>query len=209
MFKISVIYTVIAFTVMIALYLYIDNYHKDRKGLAAIFANSIFQINRRLQVYMQRQRFSKSEKEWRPSAICISKNSFKYDNAFRLINWISYKYGFGTYLHHIDGYYSKETYEQSKLELEKILKNIETENSVYLDTIISPSGTSAVAQAIQIPGIAGMENNMVIFDYDKEDPKELSEIIPNIRLVNAGDFDICILAASRKPFIIKTEYISG
>lgn len=203
MFKISVIYTVIAFTVMIALYLYIDNYHKDRKGLAAIFANSIFQINRRLQVYMQRQRFSKSEKEWRPSAICISKNSFKYDNAFRLINWISYKYGFGTYLHHIDGYYSKETYEQSKLELEKILKNIETENSVYLDTIISPSGTSAVAQAIQIPGIAGMENNMVIFDYDKEDPKELSEIIPNIRLVNAGDFDICILAASRKPFYYK------
>ena len=97
MFKISVIYTVIAFTVMIALYLYIDNYHKDRKGLAAIFANSIFQINRRLQVYMQRQRFSKSEKEWRPSAICISKNSFKYDNAFRLINWISYKYGFGIF----------------------------------------------------------------------------------------------------------------
>ncbi len=203
MFKISVVYTIVAFAVMTALYLYIDNYHKNRKGLTAIFANSIFQVNRRLQVYMQHQRFSKSEKEWRPSAICISKNSFEYDNAFRLLNWISFKYGFGTYLHHISGYYSKETHAQSKYELEKILKNIETENSVYVDTIISPSNTSAVAQAIQIPGIAGMENNMVIFDYDKENPSELQNIISNISLVNAGNFDICILAASRKPFYFK------
>lgn len=203
MFQISMLYTIVALIVMTVLYLYIDNSHKNRKGLAAIFANSIFQINRRLQVYMQHQRFSKTEKEWRPSAICISKNSFQYDSAFRLLNWISYKYGFGTYLHHINDYYSKNTHEKSKIELEKILKNIETENSVYVDTIISPSNTSAVAQAIQIPGIAGMENNMVIFDFDKENPDDLNNIISNINLVNAGNFDICILAASRKPFYLK------
>ncbi len=74
---------------------------------------------------------------------------------------------------------------------------------MYIDTIISPSNTSAIAQSIQIPGIAGMENNMVIFDYDKEKPEELDDIIDNIELVRSGNFDVCILAASRRPVIYK------
>ncbi|MDD2286743.1 MAG: amino acid permease [Paludibacter sp.] len=203
MFQISVLYTVLALVVLVFVYVYINYLHKNRKGLESIFANAIFQLNRWLQVYIQRKKITRTEKEWRPSAICISKNSFKYDNAFRLLNWLSYKFGFGTYLHFIKDYYSRSTSEQAKQELEKILKNIETENSVYVDTIVSPSNTSAIVQAIQLPGIAGMENNMLIFDFDKEDPDELDVIIDNYRVVNAGDFDICVLAVSRKPVFYK------
>ena len=203
MFQISVIYTLSALVVLVLIYIYIDNLHKKRKGLESIFANSIFQLNRWLQVYIQRQKVSNIDKEWRPSAICISKNSFKYDNAFRLLNWLSYKFGFGTYLHFIQDYYSRETNERAQKELVKILKNIEIDHSVYVNTIVSPSNTSAIVQAIQIPGIAGMENNMLIFDYDKEEPDDLDIIIDNYRIVNAGDFDICILAVSRKPIFYK------
>lgn len=203
MFQISVIYTILALGVLVFIYIYIDNLHKKRKGLESIFANSIFQLNRWLQVYIQRKKISNTDKEWRPSAICISKNSFKYDNAFRLLNWLSYKFGFGTYLHFIRDYYSRETNEQAQAELMKILNNIEIDHSVYVNTIVSPSNTSAIVQAIQIPGIAGMENNMLIFDYDKEDPDDLDVIIDNYRVVNAGDFDICILAVSRKPIFYK------
>lgn len=203
MFQISVVYTVAALLLLAAIYIYIDNLHKKRKGLESIFANSIFQLNRWLQVYIQRKKISHTEKEWRPSAICISKNSFKYDNAFRLLNWLSYKFGFGTYLHFIRDYYSKETNEQAQKELIKILKNIEIDHSVYVNTIVSPSNTSAIVQAIQIPGIAGMENNMLIFDYDKKEPDDLEVIIDNYRVVNAGDFDICILAVSGKPVFYK------
>lgn len=203
MFQISVVYTILALVVLVFLYVYINFLHKSRKGLESIFANSIFQLNRWLQVYIQRKKITRTEKEWRPSAICISKNSFKYDNAFRLLNWLSYRFGFGTYLHFIKDYYSRSTSEQAKLELEKILKNIETENSVYVDTIVSPSNTSAIVQAIQLPGITGMENNMLIFDFDKEDPDELDVIIDNYRVVNAGEFDICVLAVSRKPIYYK------
>jgi len=177
--------------------------HSKRKGISSIFTNAIFQINRSLQLYLQRKRTIEVDKEWRPSAICISKNSFKRDAAFRLLNWISYKYGFGTYLHRIEGYYSRKTHEQSITELEKLLRNVDDKNYVYIDTIISPSYTSAVAQAIQIPGIAGMENNMLIFEYDKENPVELEDIISNFNLVNAGNFDICILGSSRRPIIFK------
>jgi len=203
MFKISATYSLIAFSLMTILYVYLNMIHSQRKGISSIFTNAIFQINRSLQLYLQRKRTIEVDKEWRPSAICISKNSFKRDAAFRLLNWISYKYGFGTYLHRIEGYYSRKTHEQSISELEKLLRNVDDKNYVYIDTIISPSYTSAVAQAIQIPGIAGMENNMLIFEYDKENPVELDDIISNFNLVNAGNFDICILGSSRRPIIFK------
>lgn len=198
MFKINMTYAFAAIILMTLIYLYINSYHKKRKGFTSIFANTIFQLNRNLQIYLQKQSGKKEILDWRPSAICISKDSFKRDNAFRLLNWISYKYGFGTYLHRIEGYYSKSTYKQSNIELEELLTNIGSDNSVYIDTIISPSYTSAIAQAIQIPGIAGMENNMVIFEFDKEDPEGLNDIIDNFKLVNAGNFDVCILASDRK-----------
>jgi hypothetical protein len=79
----------------------------------------------------------------------------------------------------------------------------EVENHVYIDTLISPSYTSAIAQAIQIPGIAGMENNMVIFEYDKENSENLDDIIDNFSLVSSGDFDICLLASSGKSISFK------
>ena len=203
MLKISATYSLVAFIIMTILYIYLDTIHRDRKGISSIFTNAIFQVNRSLQLYLQRKQTGESEKEWRPSAICISKNSFQRDSAFRLLNWISYKYGFGTYLHRIEGYYSKKTNEQSNQELQKLLRNVDESNYVYIDTLISPSYTSAVAQAIQIPGIAGMENNMLIFEFDKDNPTELDDIINNFSLVNAGNFDICILGSSRRPIIYK------
>jgi hypothetical protein len=48
-----------------------------------------------------------------------------------------------------------------------------------------------------------MENNMVILEYDKEKPENLKEIIENTGLIKAGDFDICILASSRKDMIFR------
>jgi hypothetical protein len=109
-------------------------------------------------------------------------------------------------LHHISGYYSRATNEQAQHELEMLLKKVNKKHSnVYVDTIISPSNTSAIAQAIQIPGIAGMENNMVLFEFDKQKPETLTEILDNISLVSAGNFDVGLLACSNK----KINYKNG
>jgi len=204
MFKINTPYAIAAVVLMILIYTFINFYHKDRQGLESIFANAIFQLNRNLQVYLQKSREKKKESEWRPSAICISKNSFERDTAFKLLNWISYKYGFGTYLHRIEGYYSKSTHQQAQKELSRIIETYDKiENHVFVDTIISPSYTSAIAQAIQVPGISGMENNMVIFEFSKGNKEEISEIIDNYALINAGNFDVCILASSSKKPVYK------
>lgn len=204
MFKINTPYALLSFAVISLIYIYINHYHKYRKGFASIFANALFQLNRNLQILIQKKKSKKTHKEWRPSAICISKDSFKRDKAFQLLNWISYKYGFGTYLHRIEGYYSKTTVETARTEAGRLLSMFsDVGNHVYIDTLISPSYTSAIAQAIQIPGIAGMENNMVIFEYDKDNPENLNDIIDNFSLVNSGDFDICILASSGKSISFK------
>ncbi len=112
---------------------------------------------------------------------------------------ISYKYGFGTYIHLIEDYYSKSSWHTSGEELEKLIRNFKGKGShVYVDTLISPSYTSAVAQAIQLPGISGMENNMVIFEFDRGESNNLKEIVENFALVNAGNFDVCIFGSSKR-----------
>ncbi|MCK4879874.1 MAG: amino acid permease [Bacteroidales bacterium] len=206
MFKINTLFALGAYLIMMLLYLYINNYHKNRKGLVSIFTNALFQLNRNLHVYVQQTRKSRSKDEWRPSAICISRDSFKRDRAFQLLNWISHKYGFGTYIHLIEDYYSKSSRLKSDSELEKLIKGFSGKGThVYVDTMISPSYTSAVAQAIQLPGISGMENNMVIFEYDRDNPDSLQEIVENFALVNAGMFDVCIFGSSKRSINFKND----
>lgn len=199
MFKIDTLFAMMAIIFMVLLYLYVNNYHKSRKGLVSIFTNALFQLNRSLQVYLQQSRKPGTGSEWRPSAICISRDSLRRDKAFQFLNWISYKYGFGTYIHLIEDYYSKASRQKAEVELDKLIKAYQGNGShVYVDTLISPSYTSAVAQSIQLPGISGMENNMVILEFDKENPENLTEIVENYPLVSAGKFDVCILASSER-----------
>ncbi len=76
MFKISTLYALLAFVFIILIYLYVDHYHKNRKGFASIFANALFQLNRNLQVMIQKKQAKKEQREWRPSAICISRDTY-------------------------------------------------------------------------------------------------------------------------------------
>jgi amino acid transporter len=206
MFAINFVYAVAAVILMTLIYILTNYYHKDRRGLEAIFTNSLFQLNRNLQVYLQKTAKSRHNKEWRPSAICINKHSFNREGLFRVLNWISFRYGFGTYIHLKNGYYSREESEKATEDLQRLIQKYDKyKNHVYIDTLLSPSYTSAIAQAIQLPGISGMENNMVIFEFDKENPAELKEILENIALVKAGKFDICILGSSKQPFHFKKD----
>jgi len=148
---------------------------------------------------LQQSRKSRGDKEWRPSAVCISEDSFDRQDAFLLLNWISHRFGFGTYIHLIEDYYSKTVHQQAREVLESLIDRYKGIGShVYIDTLISPSYTSAIAQTIQLPGISGMENNMLILEYDRKDPSNLSSIIDNYSLVNAGNFDVGILGSSNR-----------
>ncbi|UCG28144.1 MAG: hypothetical protein JSV24_01945, partial [Bacteroidales bacterium] len=204
MFKINAFYAIAALIVMTLIYTFIHFYHKDRQGIEAIFQGAIFQLSRNMQVFLQKSKKIGTSQKWRPSVVCVSRDTFERDNAFKLLSWISNKYGFGTYIHLIEGYYSKATHNDSLDILQQLVKKSEDEQSkVYIDTVISPSYTSAIAQIIQLPSISGMENNMILFEFDKEKPVNLEQIIDNYSLCRSGDFDICVLGSSRQKINFK------
>jgi hypothetical protein len=200
MFMINPVYTLVSYVVLVTIYLFVEHYNKEEKGLVDIFEGALFQLNRRLRVFMQKHKSSMENEEWRPSAICISPHSFERDKVLELMKWVSHQHGFGTYFHFIEGYYSRQTFVESQTILRQLIDSQKDHNSaLYIDTMISPSYTSAIAQVIQTPSISGMENNMVVFEYDKNHPEELSRILDNINLAKAGSFDICIFAGSSYP----------
>ncbi|MDR1454492.1 MAG: amino acid permease [Tannerella sp.] len=197
MFMIHPLNTLLAYLALVAVYLFLEHTHRDRKGVINIFEGALFQLNRRLQVFMQKRHSGTDCEEWRPAVVCISANSFEREKPLDLMAWISYRHGFGTYFHFIEGYYSRQTHLESKHILAELVNSRRGQKSnLYIDTMISPSYTSAIAQVIQSPSISGMENNMVLFEYDRSKPGELERILDNVRLVRAGDFDICIFCGS-------------
>ncbi|MDH5380249.1 MAG: amino acid permease, partial [Cyclobacteriaceae bacterium] len=199
MFSMNQQYAFVSIIFMTVLYIGITFNKKDTEGLAKIFQGVIFQVSRRIQIFLQKA--DKGEESWRPSIICISSNFFTRPSAFILMKWISDRYGFGTYIHFIKGYFSKDTHEQAREALRRMIKVAgESKSNVYIDTMVSPSFTSTISQAIQLPSVSGKEVNMILFDYAKDKPNELGAILDNFGLVNSAGLDVCILAAGEKEF---------
>jgi amino acid transporter len=205
MFFMNPAYALLAIFLMLIFYTIISRYNPDKKNLAVIFQGVIFQISRQLQVFLQ-----KTEKEtsgsWRPSAVCISENSFDRLAAFDLLRWLSQRYGFGTYIHKIDGYLSRTTHQEAKHAQDRLIRMAEVSGSnVYIDTLISPSYTSAIAQVIQLPGISGTENNLIILEFSKQNPTNIQEIVENFKLIRSVDFDVVLLGSSERGYGLKQD----
>jgi len=69
-----------------------------------------------------------------------------------------------------------------------------------VDTIISPSFRTAVAQIVQIPGMSGMENNSILFEFEKDDMEGLKDIIDGCEFAAAVGYNICVLRSSAHTF---------
>jgi len=206
MFKMNGGYATISLVIMAMIYYMVTSYDREKKGLGKLFRGVIFQLSRQLQIFAQRADKEDPDKYWRPFAICISQDTFVRRSAFDVLRWLSFKYGFGTYIHFIEGYLTNETNKQSKEILNKLINLAAgSRNRVYLDTIISPSYTSAIAQVIQLSGISGKGNNMILFEFSRTNPETLIEVLKNHRLLESTNFDLCVLNTSYKGFGYKRD----
>ena len=206
MFKINTPYALSAIALMVILYFYITIKSDNKKGMATIFQGVIYQISRTIQVFLQKTEKEKTVEAWRPAVLCLSKDSFERFGAMEMMKWISYRYGFGTYIHFEKDYFSKETKKDAQLKLEKLIKSAATNNNnVFIETLISPSNTAAIIQAIQQPGISGQPNNMMLFEYKKGETDWLKTIIDNFSVLKSAQYDLCILASSDKGFGYKKD----
>lgn len=201
MFKMNTLYAILSLMVMAIIYTYISAKNKESKGLGNLFKGVGFQLSRQLQIFMQRIDPEDKEENWRPFIICISKDSFKRQSALDLIRWISHKYGFGTYIHLIEGMLTRDTNKESREVLNRLMNlSHSAKSKVYLDTIISPSYTSAIAQTIQLQGISGKGNNMILLEFSRTDPGDFPEALKNFNLLKSTHFDVCVLNTSSEGF---------
>ena len=204
MFKMEPLFAFLSLLLMGIIYYSITTTRDDKEGLSKIFQGVIFQVSRKLQIFLQKA--EKDSDNWRPSFICISHEFFKRPAAFDLLAWISHRSGFGTFIHFIKGYLSKDTNRKAQEELSRIIKiSGVNKSNVFIDTMISPSFTSAVAQAIQLPSVSGKEVNAMLFEFFRDSPKHLDDIIDNVSLVRAIGYDLCILGSTERGFGVRSS----
>ena len=200
MFKINTFYAILSLVIMTIIYLSLSRY-QQKADMAKMFRGVIFQMSRNLQVFLQKRKSNLEDDSWRPSVIGISKDSFDRFSAFDLVRWFSHRIGFGMYIHHIDGYLSTETYELARESHQRLIKLQQiSDSSVFVDTLINPHFTTSVAQVLQLPGISGQDNNMLLLEFNKHHYEGAAEIIDDLSLAKAVHYDLCVLASSDKDF---------
>ena len=206
MFAMNFNYAILSIAIMVGIYFWVATKNTDKPGIEKLFKGVIFQLSRELQVYLQKRDKGIDDTNWRPFIICFSQDSFKRRSAFDMIRWMSNKYGFGTYIHYTEGFLSKETFDSSANARNRLIELAEgVKSRVYIDTLISPSYTSAIAQVIQLSGVSGKGNNMMLFEYLNSDPKTIQDVIDNYGLLRTTEFDVCILRSTYKGFGYKKE----
>ncbi|MEN8376209.1 MAG: amino acid permease [Gemmatimonadota bacterium] len=169
MIQMDLLFALLALGVMGGLYFVIRSARgAEADDLAAIFHGVMTQASRYLQIRIQKWRTG----DWRPSVIMITPRTFDRAAPFRFLSWLGHRYGFGTYLHYIPGYLNSTTVAEAKQVMPQLMESARKKSSaVYVDTIISPSMGSALAQSLQVPGVSGMENNTVMFEFSVHDER--------------------------------------
>jgi len=202
MFEMAPGYAFLSILAMSGIYWTIHRSRGEQGDLSIMVQGALFQLTRKLKIFIQRKHEDAViNRNWRPSFIAISSDSFTRLSQFDLLRWISHIYGFGTFFHFIKGVLDKKANTESKEILDKLIAQAAvSKSSVFVDTIVSPSFKTAVAQVIQIPGISGMENNGILFEFQEDNPTEISDIIEGCNFASFVDFNLCVLRSSERHF---------
>lgn len=186
MFQMDPLYALLALALLVALYQVI----RRQKGgaaddIAAMFEGVMTQATRHLNVQLQSRRRDSGRAEWRPSIIMVNDRTFERRAPLNLMRWLSHRHGFGMYLHYIHGVLDARTGAEAQGVRQRLVEMARLQNSaVYMDTIVSPSLKTALAQSLQVPGVSGLHNNCVMFEFSVHDgPEALTEVVDNCLFV--------------------------
>ncbi len=194
MFQIQPFYALVALAVMVGLY-YAIRLGRGSDDIAALFQGAMTQATRYSQIKLQASSTLRHAQEWRPSVIMVNGRTFSRSAPMQMLSWLCRRYGFGSYIHHILGDLTDETFRESRKLRRQLVDITQARRSaIYVDTIISPSIRSALAQALQLPGVTGMDNNSILFECRSDDGSEvLQEIEEGCRLAGATRMNSLVL----------------
>ncbi len=206
MFQMAPLYAFFAVIAITIIYLTIKSGREGEDDLSSMVRGALFQLTRKLQVLIQHKHTAHTRSGWRPSFVAISSSSLTRLAPFDLLRWISHYYGFGTFIHFIKGLLNEETNKEAHDKLKQlIVQSRASKSGIYVDTIISPSFRTAVAQIVQIPGISGMDNNSMLFEFHEDDHDEINDIIDGCQFAALVDYNICVLRSSERHFGYKNK----
>ncbi|MHC4661375.1 MAG: APC family permease [Planctomycetota bacterium] len=178
MFMMDPWYALLAICIIVVLYIIVSANRKGKRSdLAALWEALMGQAMRWMHMRLQqrRHRFIDTQ-EWRPRVMMVSDQTFDKMAHLQMMRWLCHRHGFGTYLHYIQGGLNNDSFiEGEKLRRKLIKLANEQHMNVSMDTIISPSMLTALAQSLQIPGISGQSNNMALFELSKTDEPEVAD----------------------------------
>ena len=191
MLQMDVVFALVAVTFMGGLYVAIRSSRGGMGDLASIFHGVMTQATRYLQIRLQKTPPS----DWRPSVIMITPRTFDRSAPVQLMEWLCHRHGFGTYLHYMPGVLNRATFRESIEIQERLVRAMqERKGAIYVDTMISPSMASALAQSLQMPGVSGMENNTILFEYGVHDPGSvLEEAVSGLRMAGSTRMNRLVL----------------
>ncbi|MBT3218122.1 MAG: amino acid permease [Proteobacteria bacterium] len=189
MFQMDPLFALLAIVMMVILYqVMVWSKGQEAHDLADMFQGVMTQTTRYMQIQLQRRRQqTPSDDEWRPSVLMVNGRTFERHAPLRFLRWLCHRYGFGTYLHFIKGALDSESFSTSQRIKEKLLQMAEVQHStVYMDTIVSPSMISALAQSLQIPGVSGLNNNAALFEFSQHDDDGVIDEVADLCLFSAS-----------------------
>jgi len=188
MFQMDLLFAILAMIIMLGIYQGLKKVHGS-DDVAALFQSVMTQVSRRFQVKLQSGGPSQRRDAWRPSLIMVNGRTFDRMAPLQFLTWMCHRYGVGTYIHYIKGHLNGDTYKQSRRELARLLKVVRQRHSaIYVDTLISPSMRSALGQTVQLPGVAGTENNCMVTEFTIDDPQEILDEVE----------EACLLASAAR-----------
>lgn len=183
--------------IMVLIYAGLRRGRSTERGLSAILQGTMFQLTRRLQVALQKGRVGSLKGDWRPSFVAITRYGQHRLGHFDLLRWVCRRHGFGHFIQYIEGEYSLKAERDARVVEDKLVQRTEASGAgLFVDTLISPSFELALAQTLQLPGISGLPNNSVLFEFDSQRPEEIGEILRGVRIAADSEFNVCVLRST-------------
>jgi len=196
MFQMDPMYALMSLIVMAGLYQVIARARgEEGHDLADMFEGAMSQLTRFMHVKLQVRSRHEKNREWRPSVIMVNSRTFDRRAPLEFLRWICHRYGFGTYLHYMPGMLNKTTNKDSVKTRDRLLELAEKQQrAVYMDTIVAPSMTSALAQSLQLPGVSGIPNNAILFEFSDNDGEEVvNEVVESALFSKATNMSLLVL----------------
>lgn len=201
MFLMQPAYALGSILVIGIIYTWLNKTQKGERNLAMVFRGVLFQSTRSLQIAIQKRSSAPDMSNWRPSIVAITEFSEDRVATFNLLRWLSHHYGFGSYIHYIRGPLNVATNNEAKKILHNLISKTESSDArFYVDTIVAPTFKTAVAQIVQIPGITGMENNSILFNFFKDNEEEIAPIVDGCYFTAVTSLNAMILRSGTRHF---------